>query len=1303
MIYSAVSSPLETPREGNDTPGFSADHLRATPHTHSASDLHSQLTNGSVAKPALHKRTSSAPNPHQRTPSATATPLPDPIGFAFSHPPGLGAPEVRFSAQVQNPWKRNPDEDGLPPDTGAAGDDVVDLTACVADPETGVRRFRVMDDPTNIKLFKGNAVCTTKYTPLTFIMLNLYDQFHRLANFYFLFITILQLLPVSSTRPTTWLPLSIVILTNMVKEGWEDLRRHWMDEELNCRSVQSVGPGGHLMPTQWKRVRVGQVILVEEDEALPADVVVFATSDDGGLAYIETSQLDGETNLKHRDSVQAVHQSLLAYGIAPGATLRLTSVGSSLLERVWVEVEQPNDRLHRFQGTLHIGQHKAPVSNKQTMYRGCYLRNTKWILGLVVYTGMDTKLMRNAMDKRFKTTSLDKLTNKYVGGLFWFLGSLCLFSGALSGIFIAADGQAPFYVNNLGSWWLDGLILNTLTFVILYSNIVPIALTVTSEIVKTIHAYFVNCDLAMCYNDVSTGIVTPAQARTSNLGEDLGRVAYVFSDKTGTLTRNVMEYMKCSIAGVRYGTGLTEIGAAAQAAGRADLFSSDADGDAEDAEVFAPDMVARPTSINLEGGNNFWDPRISDGAWQRLPPKDRALVERFHLHLAICHTLLAKVPSPELEWTPANVQYQASSPDELALVIGAKAQGFFFKNRVGSQVQVEVADELRVFEILNVCEFNSTRKRMSCVVRMPDGRLILLCKGADNVICSLLSFSERHAPLTERTQRHLQAFANEGLRTLVLAARELDPALYGSWNARYVAALTAAEDRDERLNDVAVEIEVDLRLLGATAIEDKLQEGVPQALANLLRANIKVWMLTGDKVETAINIALACNLIQQQMHVEKVVADENEGKPTDAAVLRAQLLAAQEALAIRDVALVVDGLALESLLEDEMQVGMGELGLFLQVATRCRAVVCCRVSPKQKADVVHIVRKKQHVITVAIGDGANDVPMILNANIGIGISGKEGMQAVMASDYAVAQFAYLQRLILVHGRWSCQRICALILYFFYKNFALALLCFWYGFQTQFSGADFMDDTYGVMWNCLFTAFPIFCTAMFNKDFTHQAVILFYPELYKEVQGGQDLTPARFWCWIADSVWVSLVVFYIPLFALDTISPWANGQDNDWAVLFLTVYWNLHLVANLRLALLTRTWTAAATILMAFSIMSFFLFSCLYVVVLPISLQGFTYGAVWRTFACAPFWLCSALCCVVALLPPFVQMAFHKIFFPSVTQLLAEKEAAIIRSLRLRRIIVSEQAVLNALQSREPHTIASPHASHFTGLIDNPDL
>ncbi|VAH03443.1 unnamed protein product [Triticum turgidum subsp. durum] len=348
-------------------------------------------------------------------------------------------------------------------------------------------------------------------------------------------------------------------------------------------------------------------------------------------------------------------------------------------------------------------------------------------------------------------------------------------------------------------------------------------------------AQFINNDLNMYHAESNT----PALARTSNLNEELGQVEYIFSDKTGTLTRNLMEFFKCSIGGEIYGTGITEIekGGAERAGVRID--------DDED---------KRSATAVHEKGFNFDDTRIMRGAW-RNEPNPEACMEFFRC-LAICHTVL---PEGEEE-TPEKITYQAASPDEAALVAAAKNFGFFFYRRTPTTVMVRESHVDRMgsmqdvaYEILNVLEFNSTRKRQSVVCRFPNGKLVLYCKGADNVIYERLA--DGNYDIKKTSREHLEQFGSAGLRTLCLAYRDLSMDQYKSWNEKFVQAKSSLRDRDKKLDEVAELIEKDLILIGCTAIEDKLQEGVPACIETLSAAGIKIWVLTGDKMETAINIA----------------------------------------------------------------------------------------------------------------------------------------------------------------------------------------------------------------------------------------------------------------------------------------------------------------------------------------------------------------------------------------------------------------------------------------------------------------
>lgn len=279
---------------------------------------------------------------------------------------------------------------------------------------------------------------------------------------------------------------------------------------------------------------------------------------------------------------------------------------------------------------------------------------------------------------------------------------------------------------------------------------------------------------------------------------------------------------------------------------------------------------------------NFYDKRIMDGAW--CASSDAATIEMFFRLLAVCHTVIPDGPQVEAE-----IKYEAESPDEASLVVAAKVCGFFFFRRTNTAVYVRerTASGTRdvAYEVLNILEFNSTRKRMSVIVRDDQGRIICFTKGADTVIYERLDHAHpQNAALKPLTSAHMEEYGCAGLRTLCLAYAELDPATYAAWQTRWVAAKTSlSKDRDEVLAGLSEEVERGLRLLGCTAIEDKLQEGVPACIKQLALGGIRLWVLTGDKMETAINIGFACSLITEEMQQFIVTAYSHELDELEAA------------------------------------------------------------------------------------------------------------------------------------------------------------------------------------------------------------------------------------------------------------------------------------------------------------------------------------------------------------------------------------------------------------------------------------
>jgi phospholipid-translocating ATPase len=397
---------------------------------------------------------------------------------------------------------------------------------------------------------------------------------------------------------------------------------------------------------------------------------------------------------------------------------------------------------------------------------------------------------------------------------------------------------------------------------------------------------------------------------------------------------------------------------------------------------------------------------------------------------------------------PFHTDYKAESPDEAALVAAARDVGFPYVGRTRGTLDIECMGQAERYVPLKTLEFDSTRKRMSVVVRAPDGRIVLYCKGADTVIYQRLA-ADHDPALRAQTQAAMEAFANGGLRTLAIAQRVLAEDEYVAWARAYDAAAAAVDDREGALARAAAQVEHSLTLLGATALEDKLQEGVPEAIEMLHQAGIKLWILTGDKLQTAIEIGYSCNLLKADMDVMILAADSADGaralveagRNKIASVLgppargRAERGFTPNAKA--SFAVVIDGDTLRHALAPPLR------PLFLALGTQCETVVCCRVSPAQKAETVKLVKEGRQAMTLAIGDGANDVAMIQEANIGCGLFGLEGGQAAMSADYAFGQFRFLTKLLLVHGRWSYQRVAAMHCNFFYKNVIWVFAMFWY--------------------------------------------------------------------------------------------------------------------------------------------------------------------------------------------------------------------------------------------------------------------
>jgi phospholipid-translocating ATPase len=788
------------------------------------------------------------------------------------------------------------------------------------------------------------------------------------------------------------------------------------------------------MKDAWKSVQVGDFVRLYNDEEIPADIIVLSTSSDDGACYVETKNLDGETNLKVRNALHATRDVKHARHC----------------ERAEFELESegPHSNLYSYSAVIRWQQHNLkdpetptyemaePVSINNLLLRGCQLRNTEWVLGVVVFTGEETKIMINSGITPSKRARISKELNWNVVYNFIVLFGLCLVSGIVLGITWAKTDTSHYFFE-FGSYGgappTDGVIAFW-AGVILFQNLVPISLYITLEIIRTLQALFIYNDVLMYYETLDY----PCTPKSWNISDDLGQIEYIFSDKTGTLTQNVMEFKKCTINGVPYGEAYTEAQAGMQ---RRQGIDVEVEG-ARARQQIGQDRVRMIEGIRKLHDNPYlWDddltfvaPDYIDDLAGESGREQQVANQNFMIALALCHTVVTERTPGD----PPKIEFKAQSPDEAALVATARDCGFTFVGREDDRLVLNILGVERRYQVLNTLEFNSTRKRMSAIIRMPDGKIVLFCKGADSMIYSRLIPSEQKQ-LRADTGEHLEMFAREGLRTLCIAQREIPEEEYEEWNRDYDIAANAVAGREEKLEEVSDRIEDHLWLVGGTAIEDRLQDGVPESISLLGRAGIKLWVLTGDKVETAINIGFSCNLLDNDMDLVILkVTDDNLSSmeaQLDEKLAIFGLTGSEEELAAAQTdheppppthAVIIDGDTLKLALDATLR------RKFLLLCRKCRSVLCCRVSPSQKAAVVNMVKTGLDCLTLAIGDGANDVAMIQEAHVGVGIAGVEGRAAVMSSDYAIGQFRFLTRLLLVHGRWSYRRLAETIANFFYK-------------------------------------------------------------------------------------------------------------------------------------------------------------------------------------------------------------------------------------------------------------------------------
>ncbi|XP_020820884.1 phospholipid-transporting ATPase IH isoform X1 [Phascolarctos cinereus] len=1062
--------------------------------------------------------------------------------------------------------------------------------------------------------YPDNRIVSSKYTFWNFIPKNLFEQFRRIANFYFLIIFLVQLIIDTPTSPvTSGLPLFFVIAVTAVKQGYEDWLRHKADNAMNQYPVQFI-QHGKLVRKQSRNLRVGDIVMVNDGETFPCDLIFLSSSREDGTCYVTTASLDGESSHKTYYAVQDTKGFQTEEDID---SLHAT-----------VECEQPQPDLYKFVGRIHVYQERndpivRSLGSENLLLRGASLKNTEKIFGVAIYTGMETKMALNYQSKSQKRSVVEKSMNVFLVVYLCILISKALINTVLKYVWQSEPFRdEPWFNQKTEAERQRNLFLKAFTdflaFMVLFNYIIPVSMYVTVEMQKFLGSYFITWDEDMFDEETGEGPVV----NTSDLNEELGQVEYIFTDKTGTLTENNMEFIECCIEG----------------------------------NVYVPHVICNGQILPDSGGIDMIDssPGVSG--------KERE--ELFFRALCLCHTVQVKddvlvdgaKKSPD---SSRSCIYISSSPDEVALVEGIQRLGFTYLRLKDSYMELLNRDnDIERYELLETLTFDSVRRRMSVIVKSASGDIYLFCKGADSSIFPRVTEGK-----VDQIRSRVERNAVEGLRTLCVAYKKLTQEEYNEVCELLHEAKVALQEREKKLAEAYELVETDLTLLGATAVEDRLQDKAADTIEALQKAGIKVWVLTGDKMETAAATCYACKLFRRNTQLLELTTKKIEEQSLhdvlfelSKTVLRCSGSMTRDSFSglstdMQDFGLIIDGAALSLIMKPRQPGSSGNYReLFLEICRNCSAVLCCRMAPLQKAQIVKLIKlSKEHPITLAIGDGANDVSMILEAHVGIGVVGKEGRQAARNSDYAIPKFKHLKKMILVHGHFYYIRISELVQYFFYKNVCFIFPQFLYQFFCGFSQQPLYDTAYLTLYNISFTSLPILMYSLMEQHVSSD-MLKRDPSLYRDIAKNALLRWRVFIYWTFLGVFDALVFFFGAYLMLENTAMTINGHVFGNWTFGTMVFTVLVFTVTLKLALDTHYWTWINHFVIWGSLIFYIVFSLLWGgIIWPFLNYQRMYFVFIQMLSSGPAWLGIVLLIIVSLLPDILKKVLCRQLWPTATE------------------------------------------------------